>query len=140
METGRRPGPVEADTHRRPLGPEAAEGLLAAGEPTEELRARVAATTRDIDQDERDRTLLAELDRIADSNEIRLLITVPLNSVTSRQFAAAFRTHGIDLLAVPTAEAVGWLKGHRFRGRLVTAIRNWNSQFRPGRRSASMSP
>ena len=42
--------------------------------------------------------LLAELDRIADSNEIRLLIPVSFTGVTARQYAEAFRKHGMDLL------------------------------------------
>jgi cytochrome c-type biogenesis protein CcmH/NrfG len=106
-----------------------AEGLLAAGEPTDELAARVAAAAAELGRDERDRVLLAELDRVADGNEIRLLFPFQLTAVTSRQFATVFRTRGIDLLAVPTAEAVAWLKGHRFRGRLAIAVRNWQQSL-----------
>ena len=82
-------------------------------------------------QDLRDRQLLAELDRISDSNEIRLLIPVSFTTVTARQFATAFRTHGIDLLKVPTDDAVAWLKGHRLRNRLVMAIRIWQQSYPP---------
>ena len=108
-----------------------ADAVLASGEPTDDLRLKVDAAALDLTRDERDQMLLAELDRIADSNEIRLLIPVSFTGVTARQYAEAFRKHGMDLLAAPTNEAVAWLKSHRLRHRLVIAIRNWQLSF-PG--------
>jgi len=102
-----------------------AEGLLASGESTDELRGRVAATAGELDRDDRDQMLLAELDRTSDSNEVRLFIPTSLTSVVSKRYANAFRTHGIDLTEVPTAEAVVWLKSQRFRERIALAIRGW---------------
>ncbi len=108
-----------------------AEGLLAAGEPTDELRIRVAAARAELDRDDRDRLLLAELDRISDDNEIRLMIPVSFTSVTSRRYATAFRTAGIDPVTAPTADAVAWLKAHRFRDRLARAVRAWSYSLPP---------
>ena len=105
--------------------------MLDFGEPTDDLRLKVDAAALDLTETSAMQMLLAELDRIADSNEIRLLIPVSFTGVTARQYAAAFRTHGIDLLEVPTEEAVAWLKAHRLRDRLVIAIRNWQLSF-PG--------
>jgi tetratricopeptide (TPR) repeat protein len=96
---------------------------------TEELRARVTAATAELVQSERDRELISELDRIANGNEIRFFFPFPLNTDTSKQFAAAFSNYGMDLLKVPTAEAVAWLKQHRLRARLVMAIRNWHQSL-----------
>ncbi len=62
---------------------------------------------------------------------MRLMMQLSFTNVTSRRFAAAFRDNGIDLMTVPTDEAVAWLKGHRFRNRLMTAIRNWQQSFPP---------
>src|SRR5262249_46692940 len=64
--------------------------LLNAGEPTDALRARLAAKEAELAGDERDRALLAELDRVADDNEIRFLIPVTLSRLTSRRFTTAF--------------------------------------------------
>ena len=107
------------------------DNLLQSGEPTDALRRAALDVKNAWERDNRDRLLLVELDRISDSNEIRLLIPVSFTSVTARQFAAAFRTHGIDLLKVPTDEAVAWLKGHRLRNRLVMAIRIWQQSYPP---------
>ena len=108
-----------------------ADAILASGEPTDDLRLKVDAAALDLTRDERDQRLLAEFDRIADSNEIRLLIPVSFTGVTARQYAEAFRKNGLDLLKAPTNEAVAWLKSHRLRHRLVIAIRNWQLSF-PG--------
>lgn len=106
-----------------PSGVAALERYAAA---TDDLRSRVISTTADLAQDERDRQLIAELNRIADSNEIRYFFNFPLTTDTSSRFATAFRRYGIDLLAVPTDAAVKWLKEHRLRGRLVIAVRLWH--------------
>jgi serine/threonine protein kinase len=102
-----------------------AEGLLEAGEPTDELRHKVAAATADLARDDRDRALIAELDRIGEENDIRFMLPVAISSGPSARYAAAFRAHGIDLENLPRDEAVAWLKGHRFKDRLTTAVRNW---------------
>src|SRR5262249_36950201 len=102
-----------------------AEGLLASGEPTDELRAKVAAAAAELDRDERDCAFLAELDRIADENDMRFVIPVQITRATSRRFAAAFRAYGMDLATTPHDEAVAWLRGHRFRDRLTAAVGNW---------------
>ena len=108
-----------------------AESLIVSGEPTDDLRARVAVAGVELDRDDRDRALLAELDRIADNNEIRLIIPISFTSVVSRQYATTFRANGIDLAEVPTEEAVAWLKNHRFRDRLAIAIRAWVFSLSP---------
>jgi tetratricopeptide (TPR) repeat protein len=92
----------------------------------DELRTRIAAAEATLDEDERSRQLIADLNRIADGNEIRYFFPFPLSTDTSSRFAATFRKYGIDLLAVPTDEAVRWLKAHRLRGRLVVAVRLWH--------------
>ena len=112
-----------------PRRPPASRPSIRHSDVTDELRQNVAGAMTELDQDERDRRLLAELDRIADGNEIRLLIPVSFTGVTARQYAEAFRKHGTDLMAVPTEEAAAWLKGHRHRHRLVIAIRNWHQSF-----------
>ena len=110
---------------------ERARRILDTGEPTDELRAEVNQFEQKLDRDDRDRALLAELDRIADNNEIQLLIPVSLTSVVSRQYATTFRAGGIDIAEVPTEEAVAWLKNHRFRDRLAIAIRAWVFSLSP---------
>ena len=108
-----------------------ADELIEFGEPTDELRARVTGVKAELDRDDRDRALLADLDRIADNNDIRLLIPFSFTSVVSRKYAATFRANGIDLAEVPTEEAVAWLKKHRFRDRLVIAVRGWRHSLSP---------
>jgi serine/threonine protein kinase len=102
-----------------------AEALLESGEATSELRARVASAGKDFARDEKDRALLAELDRIREENEIRFLIPVMLTSRQAEMYSNAFRAYGVDLLAMPTSDVVAWLKGHRFRDLLTTAVRYW---------------
>lgn len=102
-----------------------AAGILAAGEPTDGLAIKVAAAEYELASDNRDRTLLAELDRITDDNEIQFFIPVSFTKVLFRRFESAFRKNGIDLMSVPPDRAVAWIQGHRYRNRLVTAIRNW---------------
>ncbi len=102
-----------------------AESLLNSGDPTEGLRAHLSAIGSGLAQDERDRTFLAELDKIEEESDIRFMIPVMLNSRYAERYANAFRSYGIDLVAMPTSDAVAWLKGHRFREKLITAVRNW---------------
>jgi tRNA A-37 threonylcarbamoyl transferase component Bud32/tetratricopeptide (TPR) repeat protein len=101
-----------------------AQALLESGEPTDEFRARVAAAGAELARDERDRSLLEQLDRIAEENEVRFLMPVVLSGRQADQYARAFRAYGVDLAGMPTSAAVAWLKGHRFRDRLITAVRN----------------
>ncbi len=108
-----------------------ADDLIEFGEPTDELRAKVTGVKAELDRDDRDRALLADLDRIADNNDIRLLIPFSFTSGVSRKYAATFRANGIDLAEVPTEEAVAWLKKHRFRDRLVIAVRGWRHSLSP---------
>lgn len=102
-----------------------AESLLKSGEPTDELRHRVGTAGTSLTQDDRDCALLAELDRIAEENDLRFIMPVVLTTRQADRYSNAFRGYGIDLLAMPAIEAVAWLKGHRFKDRLITAIRNW---------------
>jgi eukaryotic-like serine/threonine-protein kinase len=102
-----------------------AESLLEVGEPNDSFKDTFADARETLARDKRDRLLILELNRIADSNEIRGMFPFPITEVTSRQFAAAFRAHGIDVLTVPSEEVVAWLKRHRLHKRLVIAIRNW---------------
>ncbi len=102
-----------------------AESLLRDAPGADGLHRRFAAMRDELDRDHRDRALLAELDRVADGNEVRLVIPISFTGLASRRYADAFRTGGIDLLSVPPAHAVAWLKGHRFRDRLVLAARGW---------------
>jgi serine/threonine protein kinase/tetratricopeptide (TPR) repeat protein len=122
-------GPSEELRTRVAAEPSGVAALQRWSAVTAELHDRVAAARAELDRDDRDRALLLALDRAADGNEIRLLLSVSFTDLTSRQFAAAFREHGIDLLAVPTEEAVAWLRGHRLRGRLVTAVRTWQQSL-----------
>ncbi len=108
-----------------------AEVALSSGEPTDELRARVWTALTDLDRDDRNRALVAELDRIGEENDIRFLIPIPINRKPSERYAAAFRTHGIDLVDVPTSQATEWLKEHPFRARLTAAVRNWSHALSP---------
>ena len=103
-----------------------AEKILESGEPDSSLRQSIAARWDRWKREHRDRTLITEINRISDSNEIRLLMPVSFSNVTSSQYESAFRKFGIDLLAVPPSEAVAWLKDHRLRDRLVVAIRLWH--------------
>ena len=102
-----------------------AESLLNSGDPTDELRARMSAIGAGLSQDERDRTLLAQLDKIEEESDIRFMIPVMLTSRDAERYSNAFRGYGVDLLAISTSDAAAWLKGHRFRERLITAVRNW---------------
>jgi eukaryotic-like serine/threonine-protein kinase len=102
-----------------------AQSLLNSGDPTEELRARVSAIGTGLDQDERDRSLLAELDRIEEESDLRFMVPAILSGRYAERYSYAFRGYGIDLLAMPTSDAVTWLKRHRFRERLTTAVCNW---------------
>ncbi len=102
-----------------------AQVLLSSGDSTDELRARVSAMEADLAQDERDRELLAKLDKIEEESDIRFFIPVMLTGKYAQRYALAFREYGVDLLALPRAQAVNWLKQHRYRDRLTTAVRNW---------------
>ncbi|QDU18205.1 serine/threonine-protein kinase [Urbifossiella limnaea] len=104
-----------------------AAALLAAGDPTDELTAAVAAAAAGLDADDRDRALLAELDRIADENDIRFIMPVTITDRVSVRYAAAFRAAGIDPGAAEPGGVAAWLKGHRFRDRLTAAVRAWRS-------------
>ncbi|MBP3958750.1 protein kinase [Gemmata sp. G18] len=108
-----------------------AEALLSSGEPTDELHVRVGTALTDLDRDDRNRALIAELDRIGEENDIRFLLPIVINRKPSERYAAAFRTHGIDLADVPTPRAAEWLKGHPFRARLTAAVRNWSHALSP---------
>jgi eukaryotic-like serine/threonine-protein kinase len=102
-----------------------AESLLKSGESTDELRVRVGATGTALSQDDRDCAFLIELDRIGEENDFRFLMPVSITSRLAERYANAFRVYGVDLLAMPTSEAVAWLKGHRFGDRLTEAVRIW---------------
>ena len=102
-----------------------AESLLTSGEATEELRARVSAAGNDLDRDERDRSLLAKLDKIEEDSDFRFLISATMTDRYADRYSQAFRAYGVELLAMSTSDAVGWLKRHRFRDRLILAIQNW---------------
>ena len=95
------------------------------GVPSAELRDRVTAAAAGLDADERDRAILAELDRIEEENDIRFLIPVVITGRTAERYARAFRTNGVELTAMPVADAAAWLNEHRFRDRLIVAVRNW---------------
>jgi tetratricopeptide (TPR) repeat protein len=122
-------GPSEDLRARASASPSGVAALERYAALTDELSTQVAAASTALAQDDRDRQLIAELNRITDGNEIRYFFPYPLNTERSNQFAAAFRNHGIDLLNVPTADAVAWLKEHRLSGRLVMAIRNWRQSL-----------
>ncbi|MFO0797078.1 MAG: protein kinase [Gemmataceae bacterium] len=102
-----------------------AAALLAAGDPADELTTAVAAAAAGLDADDRDRALLAELDRIADENDIRFIMPVTITDRVSARYAAAFRAAGFDPEAGEPDGAAAWLKGHRFRDRLTAAVRVW---------------
>jgi tetratricopeptide (TPR) repeat protein len=122
-------GPSDDLRARLSEAPSGVAALDRFADVTEETRGRVAAASEALEQDERDRKLIAELNRITDGNEIRYFFPFPLNTDRSNQFATAFRNHGIDLLEVPTSDVVVWIKRHRLRSRLVTAIRNWQQSL-----------
>jgi serine/threonine protein kinase len=102
-----------------------AEALLKSGESTDELRSRMIAIGAGLSQDERDCALLAQLDKIEEESDIRFMIPVMLTGRDAERYSNAFRGYGVDLLAISTSDAAAWLKGHRFRERLITAVRNW---------------
>ncbi len=106
-----------------------AVGLIGDWMPTDEVGRRLIATRDGLRQDDRDRTLITELDRIAEENDFQFLMPMSLTTGPADRNAAAFRSHGIDLATIPTDEAVAWLKGHRFRDRLTGAVRNWHRAY-----------
>jgi len=133
-------GPTDDLRARVGAAPSGVAALERQAAVTEELRARVAAATTELDRDEFDRQLISEINRITDGNEIRYFFPFPLSSDTSSRFAAAFRKHGIDLLAVPVDEAAKWLKTHRLRGQLVHAVRLWHRSLPAVGLAAVMDP
>jgi serine/threonine-protein kinase len=108
-----------------------AEGMLEGGHRDEQLRARVAAVIADLQQQERDRQLLARLEEarlyIADSS-LKVVIDGSAffdDAVAEPLFAAAFREYGIDVKQAPVAEVVQRLSAHPGRGELAAALDDW---------------
>jgi hypothetical protein len=85
---------------------------------------RIGDAGAQLDADERDRALLAELDRLAEENDLRFFLHVP-GSNTARRYAAAFRRVGINAEDHPAADTIDRIKRHRFRERLTIALRQW---------------
>jgi hypothetical protein len=104
-----------------------AEGLLAAGVPTDDLTRQVGESLAGLDRDERDQKLLAACDRISDEDDVRFLLpTDVLSGRAAVRYREAFGKYGLDLTAVPTADAVNWIRAHRFRHRVTDAVRAWH--------------
>jgi serine/threonine-protein kinase len=108
-----------------------ARGLLDSGQPTEALRRRVEEGLADLEQAERDRRLMATLDEISSkladlsSNFTDRPGKSPKDQWITTQFAAAFRSYGIDVLALQTNEAAGRLRDSWLCERLLSVLEHW---------------
>jgi tetratricopeptide (TPR) repeat protein len=104
---------------------ETAEGLLAAGEPTEELTEQVRAMRAAVDEASRDRKLRAELDRIRlDLAETKNVGFGGYDSARiTDQYRTALRTYGIDE-AKPSL-SVQLLRSCRLREAVLAGVQDW---------------
>jgi serine/threonine protein kinase/tetratricopeptide (TPR) repeat protein len=99
-----------------------AEGLLAAGEPTQELSDRVRITRTAVDESARDNRLRTELDRIRFDmarEKAGRYHTAP----GAAGYAAALRSYEIDVTEL--REAVELIRSSRLREPLVAALEDW---------------
>jgi Flp pilus assembly protein TadD len=101
-----------------------AEALAQAGQLAPELQEQVAALLGELDQEEKDRKMLAELDGIrmrqaelkGEQFDVRAAV---------RRYAAAFRRYGIDVEALSVAEAARRVRASQASEALLTALDLW---------------
>ncbi len=111
-----------AAAHRREDWPEAlsalkrAEELLASGEPTPELTARVAQWRRNLET-----VLRLENIRLADILREELDNSLTGNAAYQREFHAL----GIDLDSLPADEAANRIRSHVIKDQLTAALDHW---------------
>jgi tetratricopeptide (TPR) repeat protein len=103
---------------------ERAEGLLAAGEPTEELRQALADARTELDEAERDRQLLAACERLQAELTSREFNRLAWQAAASK-YATAFRTWGMDVASDDLTVAAARLRSHRLRPLLLAAVTDW---------------
>jgi serine/threonine-protein kinase len=101
-----------------------AEGLAKAGPLEPELQEQVAALLGELDQEEKDRKMLAELDDVrlrqaalkGEHFDVRAAVL---------GYAAAFRGYGIDVEALSVAEAARRVRASQVSEALLTALDHW---------------
>jgi tetratricopeptide (TPR) repeat protein len=97
-----------------------AEGFMATGEPTDELRAEMDAVRAETDDLGRHARLFAELTRIhAEHAEGRLPGSAQDRARVSQKMADAFRAFGLDVLVQPADEVVAAVLASRAREKLL---------------------
>jgi serine/threonine-protein kinase len=111
-----------------------AEGLLAGGEGSTRLRRRVEALLAELEQEERDRRMVARLE------EIRLAQTEVKDGQFNMtradpDYAAAFKDYGIDVRVLPPAEAAARLRARSVKSQLAAALDHWASLRRKNPRA-----
>jgi eukaryotic-like serine/threonine-protein kinase len=98
-----------------------AENALELGEPAEALHAEVAAARALLEQDERDRTLFATLERLW--IEAAMLSPEDVRAPRDASFLTrAFKDYGLDLDALDPQEAAALIQAHPHRRRLTDEI------------------
>jgi tetratricopeptide (TPR) repeat protein/serine/threonine protein kinase len=102
-----------------------ADGLLAHRPADDPLRQQVAALVEELQGEERDRRVLAQLE------EVELLLTaVPKGARRAleqqvRSFAAAFHDYGVDVEALDDEQVVERLRARPIRAELAAALDSW---------------
>jgi tetratricopeptide (TPR) repeat protein len=108
-----------------------AEGFMATGEPTDELRAEMDAVRASVDDLGRHTRLFAELTRIhAEYADGANLGSAENRARTGRKLADAFRAFGLDVLVQPEEEVVAAVLASRGRDKLLgyLAYRRYNTE------------
>jgi tetratricopeptide (TPR) repeat protein/predicted Ser/Thr protein kinase len=101
-----------------------AEGLAQGGPVEPGLAERVAALLRELGEEEKDRQMIAELDGV----RLRQAEVTEWRSDTpgsSPRYAEAFRRYGLDVEALPAAEAARRVRGSAIREELLAALDQW---------------
>jgi Flp pilus assembly protein TadD len=93
------------------------------------LAERVAALRRDLDEEEKDRRMIARLEgirlRLAEAKEERFETRAAVRHREGVRVADAFREYGVDVEALPVAEAARRVRGSKAHEALLAALDHW---------------
>jgi tetratricopeptide (TPR) repeat protein len=101
-----------------------AEALAEDGQVGPELAERVAALLRKLEEEEKDRRMVAELDGIR-LRQAEVKGQQFDTRAAGPRYAEAFRRYGVDVEALPEAEAARRVRGSAIREALLAALDHW---------------
>jgi tetratricopeptide (TPR) repeat protein/tRNA A-37 threonylcarbamoyl transferase component Bud32 len=111
-----------------------AEGRLAGDQGDEELQRRVDTMVAELEQEAKDRRMLARLENIRlEQPEVRNDSYFFYSEGTDLAFAQAFRDYGIDVERLEPGEAAARIRARPIKEQLAAALDDWASVKRRGK-------